>query len=87
MFIECAIFHHKHIFANYCILKDIEYLQKQYIQYDILMNCTSKQTVVAINYIDASWTDDNDITDEPGGALDYSHANTDNDADFQKNEK
>ena len=40
--------------------------------------------VASINLIDASQATDNANTDEPDGALDYSHANTDNDENFQE---
>lgn len=39
---ECAICHKKHIFANCPTLKDIDYLQKHFISYCIIMNYTKK---------------------------------------------
>ena len=84
--INYAIYHKKHTFADCPILKDIDYLRKYFIYYCILMNYTQKQIVVTINHIDASWDTDDDTTDEPDCALDYSHANTDNDSNFQEEE-
>lgn len=84
---ECAIYHHKHTFVTCTILKDIDYLYKHFIQYCILMNRTRKQMVASVNYIDASWATDNGNTDKSFCALDYLHANTDNDADFQEGEE
>ena len=84
---KCAIYHKKQSFTNCIILKDIEYLRKPFISYCILMNRTQKQIVAAINQVDAIWATDNDSTDEPGGALDCSYDNTDNDPDFQEEEE
>ena len=43
--------------------------------------------VDVVNHSDTSWTTANDTSDEPDGALDYPHANNDNDVDFQEEEE
>ena len=41
--------------------------------------------ITTINWLDANWVTDNTTTDDCDE--DYSHANTDNDTDFQEEEE
>ena len=49
------------------------------------MNRTQKQTNASIDHIDANW--DTDINNDDDCDEDYSHGNTDDDADFQEKEE
>ena len=66
---NCAIYHKPHTFVKCPILKDVDYLRKQFIQYCLLMNCTQKQMVAAVNCTDASWTDNNVGTGKPDSII------------------
>eukprot|EP00751_Fragilariopsis_kerguelensis_P033804 CAMPEP_0170961286 /NCGR_PEP_ID=MMETSP0735-20130129/37907_1 /TAXON_ID=186038 /ORGANISM="Fragilariopsis kerguelensis, Strain L26-C5" /LENGTH=44 /DNA_ID= /DNA_START= /DNA_END= /DNA_ORIENTATION= len=43
--------------------------------------------IAAFNYLDATLDTDNTTNDEHDGPLDYPHANTDTDANFQEEEE
>ena len=91
---KCAICHQPHTFEKCPILNDIPYIKKHFISYCLQMNKMQKQMLATIHCIDATWgtdinnndhfdgDDDDDDDDE-----DYSQANTDNDADFHKEEE
>ena len=85
---KCAICHQPHSFKKCPILNDIPYVKKHCISYCLQMNKTQKQMFAAIHRIDAMLgTDINNNDHHDDGDEDSSNANTDNDADFQEEEK
>ena len=85
---KCTICHQPHAFEKCSILNDTPYIKKHCISYCLQMNKTKKQMLAAIHRIDATWgADINNNNDDDNNDEDYSQANTDNDANFHKEEE